>query len=272
MEKEQYVNMLKAEPEDYGMVEAFWDNRAEAFNQNQQNEKTGFVNGILTLLKQKGIFPGTEILDVGGGSGRYAIPFAENTRHVTVTDISSNMLALTEKNALEAGLYNLECQKLEWSGADIRALGWEKKFDLVFASMCPAIRNIRGFENMNLASRGYCLLNQFIKDTDSASLYLDQALAAEKKINPHNDRLSVQAFFNLLWLDGYSPEITYLHLEEEMDLDYADAVKHYGLQYREQLENMGKTVEEFLKPLESENKIKIKRQKTTALILWKVQA
>ena len=272
MKKELYEKMLKAEPEDYGMVEAFWDNRAEEFNQNQLKEKTGFINGILTLLKEKGIFPGSEILDVGGGSGRYAIPFAENTHHVTVTDISSNMLALTEKNALEAGLHNLKCQKLEWSGADIGALGWEKKFDLVFSSMCPAIRNKRGFENMSLASRNYCLLNQFIKDTDSVSQYLDQALSAERRRSPHNDRQSVQAFFNLLWLDGYNPEITYLHLEEDLELDYADAVKHYGLQYREQLENMGKTVDEFLKPLESENKLKIKRQKTTALILWKVRA
>ena len=272
MEKELYEKMLKAEPEDYGMVEAFWDNRAQEFNQNQQKEKTGFISGILTLLKEKGIFPGSEILDVGGGSGRYAIPFAENTRHVTVTDISSNMLALTEKNALEAGLHNLECRKLEWSGADIQALGWEKKFDLVFASMCPAIRNKRGFENMSLASGNYCLLNQFIKDTDSASQYLDQVLSVKRNSGPHNDRQSVQAFFNLLWLNGFNPEITYLHLDEDLELDYADAVKHYGLQYREYLENIDKTVDEFLKPLEYENKLKIKRQKTTALILWKVQA
>jgi len=125
---------------------------------------------------------------------------------------------------------------------------------------------------MSLASKNFCLLNQFIKDTDSVSAYLDQVLSVKRNSGAHNDRQSVQAFFNLLWLDGYNPEITYLDLNEDLELDYTDAVKHYGLQYREQLENMGKTVDEFLKPLESENKLKIKRQKTTALILWKVRA
>ncbi len=270
MDKSMFEKILKDPPKDFEAAEAFWDSRAPQFNRNQQNESYGFADTVTAVLEEKKILPGAKVLDVGGGSGRYAIPFASTAQSVTVTDISANMLALTEKNAIKAGLQNVQCQKMEWSNADMKTLGWEKKFDLVFASMCPAVRSIKGLQNMSLASKAYCLINQFIKDTDSLSEYMKETLDIQIGYNPHNDRSSVQAFFNLLWLDGYEPEISYMPFKEENQVSMEEAVAFCSEKYHEVLKKTKTDMEYLLKPLVKENSIHITREKTIAMILWKV--
>lgn len=261
MDRSIFEEMLKS-PKDFSEVEVLWDSRAEAFNKRQQSEKTDFVDAVMTLLEQKNILQGADVLDVGGGSGRYSVPFASSAKSVSVTDISNNMLALNKENALKAGLENLEYHKMDWSNADIKSLGWEKTFDLVFSSMCPAVHSISGLKNMSLASRGYCLLNQFIKDTDSVSEYLMKKLNIKKHDNPHNDRDGAQAFFNLLWLEGYEPEIHYIRQNQETEISEKEAVSIYSQRFQE--------ASSLLAPLVNHHKIKVTKEITSALILWKV--
>lgn len=270
MEKLIYEKMLHNDQKDYETMEAFWNARAKQFNRIQQEEKSGFVDQVLAVLSKKKILPGAKVLDVGGGSGRYAIPFASQAEMVTVTDLSSNMLELAEKNAGEAGFGNMQFKKMEWSNADIAAIGWGKNYDLVFASMCPAVHSIKGLKNMSLASKKYCVLNQFIKDTDSVSEYLAEALELPKNNNPHNDRDSVQGFFNLLWLDGYEPEIRYLRMKDEAEISDLEAASFYAERYKEAIEKYDTDIETLLQPLKIQNKINVVKEKTAAMILWEV--
>lgn len=270
MEKLIYEKMLHSVQKDDETIEAFWDARAKQFNMMQQNEKSNIVDQVIEVISKKKILLDAKVLDVGGGSGRYAIPFASRTEMVTVTDLSSNMLKLAEKNAEKAGLKNMQFKKMEWSNADIKSLGWEKKYDLVFSSMCPAVHSIEGLDNMCLASKGFCVLNQFITDTDSVSEYLSEALQIPKGNNPHNDRNSVQGFFNLLWMEGYEPEISYLRTKEEAEIGVLEAVSYYAGRYEKALKKHNTDIETLLQPLKRKNKIKMVKEKTLAMILWKV--
>lgn len=74
-------------------------------------------------------------------SARYALPLARKAKHITLTDISENMLKLAKENAEQNGIQNIAFKKLEEKAA-LSSLGWERMFDLAFAAMCPAIRTI----------------------------------------------------------------------------------------------------------------------------------
>ena len=47
----------------------------------------------------------------------------------------------------------------------------------------------------------------------------------KREYNPHNDRNAVMASFNLLWMDGYSPEISYL-TREDRDVLSVEGIKY----------------------------------------------
>ncbi|MEJ6473532.1 methyltransferase domain-containing protein [Pseudoalteromonas piscicida] len=74
------------------------------------------------------------ILDVGGGQGQLALYLAGLGHHVTVIDISDDMLELARTRAVEAGL----CERMHFIHAPLQALDQLNlgKFDLV---LCHAV-------------------------------------------------------------------------------------------------------------------------------------
>ncbi|MDO4793464.1 MAG: class I SAM-dependent methyltransferase, partial [Filifactor alocis] len=163
MEKIYYENLLRKNSRGSEESEKMWDQRAVRFYEAQKNDRSTFTQEVVNVLRKRGILEKAEILDIGGGSGRYALPLAKEGRHVVLTDISGNMLKLARENAEQNGVENISFEKLVWETASLSDLKWEKKFDLAFASMCPAIRTPEGLYKMAEASKGYCVINQYIR-------------------------------------------------------------------------------------------------------------
>ena len=270
MDKTFYQNMLKREPVPPEVAEAHWDARAAHFSATQSLDRTGLTDLVVAFLNEKNLLKGAAVLDIGGGSGRYAIPFAKEATHVTMTDISENMLKHARENAEAKGLHNLDYVKLDWERQSLKALNWEEHYDLVFASMCPAVRSEAGLDNMIHASKGYCMINQFISDEDSVEGHLEQTFGLARRHNPHRDRRAVQAYFNLLWLEGYEPEIQYIHTQETYTLSIVEAVERYGGRYESIIKEKGVNFSEWMESYASNDVIEVVRKSTLAMILWRV--
>ena len=67
------------------------------------------LNGILDLVSGD-----DEVLDVGGGSGRFAIPLALRTKHVTVVEPSEDSVDLLNERAAEFGIENITVVNEAW--------------------------------------------------------------------------------------------------------------------------------------------------------------
>ena len=72
------------------------------------------VNGLFELVGED-----TEVLDVGGGAGRLALPLATRARHVTVVDPSEDSVELLKSRMEEAGLTNVTVVNEPWEDADV---------------------------------------------------------------------------------------------------------------------------------------------------------
>lgn len=251
-------------------AEERWDAKAQHFNQAQKGERTPFVVRVIESLEKRGALTGASVLDIGGGSGRYAIPFASRAAHVTITDISANMLSLAKKNAEEAGLGNLSYDKMEWEKADLEALGWNEAFDLAFASMCPAIRSPQGLRNMIASSRKACQINQFIHDTDTLTQHLEEALDLRRPFDPHNDRDSVQAIFNILWLQKYTPELTYIRQTEHLSLSVDEAWWQYSPRFGQAAQDNGVDLKTLIEEQAREGVVQVTGETTLAMTHWNV--
>lgn len=266
MDKEYYKYLLEKNNSQEIDAENMWDTRAESFNKAQQNDKTGFAKNVTKLLEEKGILKGKDVLDIGGGSGRYALEFSQFAKSITVTDISKNMLDLALENAKKQDINNIYIEKLDFENANIKELGLYKKFDLSFSSMCPALRTVKGLENMIKTSKKYCVINQFVKDTDNFRQNILTKTGLKDDYHPHNDGDVTNALFNLLWLKGYNPEIRYLKSSINMSLTKDEV----NLKYQKLLERVEKhtsfTKEDFL----TNETFEIVTDTILAVILWEV--
>ncbi len=108
-------------------VQAFYDKNAQNEWDRLDHHKTEFA---VTLGALKNYLPHlpAEVLDVGGGPGRYSIAVAKLGHRVTLLDLSEGCLQLAQKKAQEAGVSLDEC--LRGNGMDLHRFK-DGSFDVV---------------------------------------------------------------------------------------------------------------------------------------------
>lgn len=223
-----YDNLWQPNKRERAASEAFWDGRADHFKANAYKRKDGGerLAKLLALLKAKGMLSKSgSVLDIGCGPGKYALELAKAGKEVIGIDISARMLAHAEESGKEANLENLQFIKLDWEQVSLEEQNWVRRFDLVFASMCPAINSKNALEKMSRASRGHCFMSTFARRTESIRDRLAEKLLPDWSLQTQGK--GVYCAFNLLWLLGYHPEITYLDSNWENTFSREEAMEYY---------------------------------------------
>jgi SAM-dependent methyltransferase len=63
----------------------------------------------VAVLRRHGLGPATTVLDLGTGTGRFALAAAASFGRVVAADVSPEMIGVVRARAAEAGLDNIEC-------------------------------------------------------------------------------------------------------------------------------------------------------------------
>ena len=89
-------------------------NRSGFTNRNLDPHRTDdeVLNRLFAVLGS-----GTEVLDVGGGAGRFTLPLATRASLVTVVERSSDSVELLKSRAEEAGIDNISVINEPWEDA-----------------------------------------------------------------------------------------------------------------------------------------------------------
>lgn len=253
-------------------TQKFWDLRAEEFNQltleNEQSKNNDDV--IEFLLSKDALQSDFEVLDIGCGAGKYSIAFAGMVRSVTGIDISPKMIAFSKENMEAKGLKNGQFHTIPWQSLDIKEWGWEKKFDLVFASMSPAVNDAETLLKMNTVSRKHCFMSGFVYREDKIKNYLINKLGWEiKKYPPSN----IYYAFNILWQKGIYSDIAYQDREWTKNWPLEQAVEIYSYQLRsfssDQLQLQEK-IKRYLEEISNEGMVEENMKAKTAWLYWQV--
>ena len=138
------------------------------------------------MIKEKKLLnENSKVLDIGCGTGRHLLEFSKFTSYVTGTDISSKMLDYAKeklKKVREAKVVH---------GNWMKNFTKEKEFDLVFASMTPAISKIEHIKRMCLISKKYCMMERFVYYRDpireetekTVTDYMEQIICTDDEEN-----------------------------------------------------------------------------------------
>jgi SAM-dependent methyltransferase len=258
---------------DFERMKKIWNSRADEFNENGNNggpDKRR--DDVVRFLVSKAVFSATaSVLDIGCGPGHFALKFAERAQSVLGLDIADNMLTHARNNARKMNCDNVKFAKAAWETTDLRSQGWEKQFDLVFASMCPGISNSDALLKMCRASRNGCFLSSFVSRSDRVRDALQRDLLG----TPESARWGKNIYyaFNILYLSGYHPEVQYVEHIRESTMPVDQAVEFYALQlWNEKLTEakLREEVRRYLEKLATDGLIQEKMYSKVAWLFWRV--
>ena len=119
----------------------YWDGLAGLLVQwSKQGRARRRVELIMEWLEREGALGlGVEMLDIGAGTGDFAISMAQRGARVTALEPAAAVMAALQRRAGEAQV-EIRFLQQEWEQADPVRDGLAHGFDLVFASLCPAVR------------------------------------------------------------------------------------------------------------------------------------
>lgn len=214
------------QPDRSDMAE-FWSRRAQSFNSHSgKADSSAYRRNLVEKAAARASVGNMDsVLDIGCGPGRHALAFAALAGSVEGIDIAPGMIECAQKNARLAGSAHSSFRVLDWSAANLEQLGWQKRFQLVFASRTPAVYDRATLEKMCEASRGYCCLITQVTGENSVRQALAPLIGAEN----HDDytRRGLYCAFNILWLEGYFPEVEYLERTWDSACPLDEAIDMY---------------------------------------------
>ena len=253
----------------------FWDKRADGYTRNVSSDgKDRNVAAILELLETAGFKPeGSSVLDIGSGPGTLALPLARLGARVVALDVSENMLKNLGERSAREGLKSIETIHASWQDVDLEMQPFKEKFDLVVASMTPAMSDANAFMRMMGVSRGLCYYSGFIKRTwDTAYYELYRALFNEE----YKDRaMGFQIPFMYLYSMGYRPNIklnkdTWV-VDETVD-ETVETIGTFFSQSKEMSPDMKETIKKYLTERAHNGSYHAETNVFTGMMAWKVDS
>ncbi|WP_102400715.1 class I SAM-dependent methyltransferase [Haloimpatiens massiliensis] len=261
--------------EDLSEIQNFWDLRAEDFNENSTKKETQMRKlDLIEFLFSKGALnKENNILDIGCGPGKYSMEFAKIAESVMGVDISPKMIEYAEKNVKSQGLNNVSFKLIPWQNLNIEELGWNKKFDLSFASMSPAINSKETLLKMIETSKNYCFISGFVHRNNNIYDELSKKLFGQEQKNKKKVGNSIYCAFNILWNLGFHPEITYKDVVWRKECTVEKATESYILQFSKQGsddKHLKEKIKDYLETISKNDKIKETTKAKIAWMFWKV--
>jgi SAM-dependent methyltransferase len=156
----------------------FWDRRARSFH--RATSDTVATDPFLLRLKSE-VTTQTTILDIGAGTGRFALALAPQVKHITAVEPSAAMLGYLRQDASALGLTNISCVQTTWQNApsDLGA-------DIVICShVLYPIRDIVPFlHKLVIAARQACYIYMRARHVDEVTGHFWQHFHGDKRCQP----------------------------------------------------------------------------------------
>lgn len=134
----------------------YWNARSRTFPRFEEGDDN-YEAGMLRHAAENGVdFNGKRILDVGCGSGMYTLRLARMAGSVTAVDVADEMLRLLREDAAAMGITNITTVCSGWDD-----FSSDDYFDIVFASMTPAIESDESREKLMQYATGQVVFMGF---------------------------------------------------------------------------------------------------------------
>ncbi|WP_046214205.1 class I SAM-dependent methyltransferase [Paenibacillus wulumuqiensis] len=181
----------------------------EAARARSFHEKAFGVEGrsravrIMEWMRTQGVsFANTSVLDIGAASGGFTLPFAEQGAMVTAVEPSVHLAGLMRESTPADLTDRIEIVQEPFEDIVLEEKGWAGKYDLVFASMCPAIFGWEMVEKAIQCASRFCYISTIASPRELSIIEeLRPVLGMQDKPAYSSDMAYIMQLLNLY---GYS--------------------------------------------------------------------
>jgi SAM-dependent methyltransferase len=216
---------VRTTPQNEERWKEFWSQDSDYYLQESKAE-AGFHEKVVERMAETGwLRPDDAVLDVGCGPGTLALPMARRVREVHALDEAEGMLETLRQECGRRGIANITTLLSPWK--EHSAPG---AYDLVFASLSPAIRSGEDLMAMERASRDRCcLIVPCPSDTMATRNELWELVVGEFR---PSDAYSAKYPLNVLREKGRDPVSHRVTGEVEYRRPTEDVIDHYLRYFR----------------------------------------
>lgn len=161
----------------------------------------------------------TEVLDVGGGSGRLALPLATRAKHVTVVEPSEDSVELLNTRASDAGITNITVINEPWEDVP------EPTADIVLCSLVlhHVADAVPFVEKLQQHSRDRVVIAEMMETPGAVERpFYERVHGSAPTALP-----GLPKILELLWALGIFPDVTMISPETAvLDTDRSGAPEH----------------------------------------------
>jgi SAM-dependent methyltransferase len=242
----------------------FWNNRARNYPRPFERETYAKTGRLLKLLAGMGAdFKGKRILDIGCGTGVYALRLAGRAKAALGVDSSPEMLKLFRAEKKARGIKNASCLLAVWSALPAARLAG--RFDMALASMTMAIKTKADVLKMEKAARERCVYIGWAGKRSNALLEKVYARHGVRYRAPEGAAVVLKALREL----GRKPKVKYVNDSWTKKASPADTLRDIEVGLKVNGARMDRAwVEALLKKLTKKGKIKQTTSVRKALVTW----
>lgn len=139
-------------------VKKFWDQESSDYDIRmfQDNRR---IDAVVELLNKKNLLSGKYLLEVGCGTGLYALALAPWCTRVTALDLSEKMGEVLLKKSQLKGIDNIVFKEYDWSEDDIKKAGLYQNFDIALSALNPAMNSAGAIKKLiDTAKEAICIV------------------------------------------------------------------------------------------------------------------
>lgn len=137
---------------------SFWECLAVNYPMPYDHGVINETRFVLSKVRQMGVrLNGSTVMDIGCGTGIFSLPISFMASFVLAIDYSEAMISRMISLLKEKKSENVQVICADWRDIEITSMGLKKAFDVVWASMTPAIKTIYDFLKMEMCSKKWCV-------------------------------------------------------------------------------------------------------------------
>ncbi len=251
------------------MTASCWDRAADDYDDLEScRDYLNQVESVVTILKESGALnESASVIDIACGTGTYAVRFARLCRSILCVDISSRMLEKLQAKCSDLGIKNIETVQSDWHAFT------PEKYDLVFCSMSPLLKDMDTVDSFIDCSRRYVALVTWAGIRENEALNELGSKILGRRPGKHASDMNV--LFNYLYSKGFAPELHFFRGCWEKRRSVSKQIKNliWRLEmYRPLDEPEKKMVEEYVKERAKDGMMTVTSRVRTVLMLIDKQA
>ncbi|MGD0489714.1 MAG: class I SAM-dependent methyltransferase [Syntrophorhabdales bacterium] len=136
----------------------FWEDKAPGYPHPFEEDILSFTEAVSGIIEERCLsIKGAKILDIGCGTGAFALPLALQGASVTALDISENMLKRLTAEAQHRGIHGVKTIRDSWKKIDPHNAGLSGRFDVVLSALSIAVGTKKDILKMEECSKQWCI-------------------------------------------------------------------------------------------------------------------